>query len=649
MAIELLRRCVDPVPLNPPMHVNMNAPQRQAHRFLLLLVALLALPLTAAAQTSADCLGCHGEPSLSTTRKGKSVSLYVDGRKFTSSAHGSLDCVACHEGFNPAALPHARTIKPVQCQNCHADGEVERYNKSVHGKARDGKPAAACADCHSTHEIRKLSDAPPAERKAFAEEACARCHKDAEAMFRTSAHGAALAGGVAGAPSCIDCHDSHAVLSPSDSSAMTSRRNIAATCLKCHLDDPEVRAKVGPSAAFIASYENSVHARAVKSGSEEAAVCIDCHGSHDLKKGTDPASRVSRKNVAATCGGCHLDVFDQYKTSIHGTALAAGVEGAATCTDCHGEHNILSTKDENSPVAARNVSTQVCSPCHASVKLTQKYGLASDRFQTFSDSYHGLASKAGAVEVANCASCHGIHDIKPSSDSTSRINKANLARTCGKCHPGANENFTKGSVHVIATARSSDDILYLVSTSYIVLIAVIIGGMLFHNLLDFLKKSRNKLAQRRGLLYAHPPGHRLYLRMSFGERIQHGTLLVSFFMLVTTGFALKLPGCLVGGADPRLQPLCVRDPGYRPPRRRPWSWCWPACITSTTCSSSRAANSSCAICCRSPGISRDALGVLRYNLGMSAREAAARPLQLRREDASTGRWCGEPSSWRSPA
>jgi len=299
---------------------------------------------------------------------------------------------------------------------------------------------------------------------------------------------------------------------------------------------------VAPSAAFISSYEKSVHGQAQKHGNDDAATCTDCHGGHEMMKGSNPSSLVARKNVASTCGQCHLDVVAQYKESIHGTAVASGVKESATCTDCHGEHNILSPKDARSPVAARNVSSQVCSPCHGSVKLTQKYGLASDRFQSFADSYHGLAGRAGSVEVANCASCHGVHDIKPSSDSTSRINKANLARTCGTCHPGANEKFANGLVHVIATdAKGEDQILYLVSSGYIILIVVLIGGMFLHNLLDFIRKSRKQLMYRRGLIPRPPVPHRLYLRMSLSERIQHGLLLTSFITLVLTGFALRFP------------------------------------------------------------------------------------------------------------
>jgi len=496
---------------------------------------------SAQAQSDATCLSCHGESSLSMEKKGKMVSLFVDANAFKKSAHADLGCVSCHEGFSADQLPHAKRIQPVKCLTCHNDEQFSRFSQSVHGAVRkDGRAIATCSDCHSTHGIQKVTEKESADRKTFAEKMCSRCHGDVAAKFMQSDHGKALAASVKGAPTCIDCHGEHEVAPPLSDRAQTSRKREAAMCLSCHLDNPDVRNKVGPSAGFISSYENSVHAKAMKDGNEAAATCSDCHGSHEMRKGSNPSSRVSKKNVAATCGQCHGDIMEQYRSSIHGEALAGGIDASATCTDCHGEHNILSPNDPRSPVAPRNVAAQVCSPCHASVKLTEKFGLASNRFKSFEDSYHGLAGRAGDVEVANCASCHGIHDIKPSSDPTSRINKQNLVKTCGTCHPGANENFTKGAVHVIATARQ-DDLLYYVSSGYILLIVVLIGGMFVHNLLDFLRKSKRQLLYRRGILQRDPVAHRLYLRMSLNERIQHGALLISFFTLVLTGFALKFP------------------------------------------------------------------------------------------------------------
>jgi len=504
-----------------------------------IVVAMMALTvLSSIGQTKGECLTCHAERSLTMEKKGKTISLFVDASAYETSAHAALACVACHEQFKPDRIPHARRLAPAACTACHAKEKFVHYERSVHGMAKGTKPAVACTDCHSKHAIQHIAEKGVEQKKLFAEQICAKCHSAIAATYRASDHGLALHAGVRGAPTCIDCHGEHNVVSPTTEGAQTSRKNEASMCLHCHLDDPEVRTRVGPSAGFISSYEKSVHARAVQQGNEAAATCTDCHGSHEMKKGAHPDSKVSQHHIAATCGQCHGDIREQYERSIHGKALERGVIASATCTDCHGEHNILSPHDPRSPVAPKNVSAQVCSPCHASVKLTEKYGLASDRFKSFADSYHGLASRAGAVEVANCASCHGVHDIQPSSDPTSRIHPANLAATCGLCHPGANENFTKGKVHVIATA-SDDTILYYIAMAYIALIVVTIGGMVIHNVLDFIKKAKRELMYRRGVLPRPHHELRLYMRMTLDERIQHGILAFSFMLLVVTGFALR--------------------------------------------------------------------------------------------------------------
>jgi formate dehydrogenase gamma subunit len=310
--------------------------------------------------------------------------------------------------------------------------------------------------------------------------------------------------------------------------------------MSCHLDDPAVRARISPTAGFIAAYESSVHGAALHEGNAKAANCVSCHGSHDMRKGSDPASLVHRANVPATCAKCHGAIEEEFRHSVHGVALSKGNADSPACTTCHGEHTILAPSDPRSRVAAANVSSQVCSPCHTSVLLTAKYGLRSDRFQTFTDSYHGLAIRGGSVEVANCASCHGAHNIRASSDSTSTVHKANLAVTCGRCHPGANERFAVGSVHVALTPQR-EPVLYWVATAYIILIVVLVGGMAAHNILDFVRKARRRILVRRGVIIEEPVGHALYLRMTVSERLQHAALLVSFVVLVTTGFALKFP------------------------------------------------------------------------------------------------------------
>ncbi len=128
--------------------------------------------------------------------------------------------------------------------------------------------------------------------------------------------------------------------------------------------------------------------------------------------------------------------------------IARGNALAPTCTDCHGIHSIKAHTNPNSPVAEQNVSRDICARCHEGVRLSQEFGVPGNRVTTYFDSYHGLAAEGGSVVAANCSSCHGVHDILPSSDPRSTINPANLDATCGKCHKGVTQKFTRTPVHL---------------------------------------------------------------------------------------------------------------------------------------------------------------------------------------------------------
>ncbi|HUL44544.1 MAG TPA: cytochrome b/b6 domain-containing protein [Bacteroidota bacterium] len=518
---------------------------KTSHRFVVigLLCVLLVLPVEVViAQSRADCLACHSDLSLTMEKEGKTVSIGVDEKILNSSPHKNLACIACHTGFDPGNIPHKQTITPVNCITCHSDAPFKHpfHPQLAEAYTSHQAPDVSCKDCHGTHDI----VSPKVEGSKFSAarvvESCGECHGDVKEDYQKSSHGMAIAAKVNGAPNCLTCHRNPIVPTGTSQDTVALKLAQEKLCLSCHLDNPDVRARMAPSAGFIAAYENSVHGKALSGGNPRAANCIDCHGSHQMMKGVEPASLVNRANIPNTCGKCHSDIAEQYRQSVHGVAVAKGVKDAPVCTDCHGEHNILKHGDPRSPVAAANVSSQVCSPCHSSVRLSSKYGIAGDRSQTFADSYHGLAIRGGAVEVANCASCHSAHNIKPSSDPTSTVNKANLAVTCGKCHPGANAKFAVGAVHV-AMASKEDPTLYWISTMYIILIVSVIGGMVIHNLLDFIRKSRRKLMIRRGLVMEEHLGHTLYVRMTISERLQHGALLISFFLLVLTGFMLRYP------------------------------------------------------------------------------------------------------------
>ena len=498
---------------------------------------------SALAQTRADCLTCHSDSTLTKEGPGKkTISLFTDEAILNKSTHAKLACVACHVGFNPDDLPHKATIEPVACLRCHAAAVSKHpfHRELAQAISSHQQPSVACTDCHGTHEVDSPRTAGSKFSAGHLTASCGSCHEREAEHFPASAHGKALAAGVKGAPNCLTCHRGAIAFVAGTADSLSIKRAQEQLCLSCHLNNPDVRARTSPTAGFISAYDNSVHGAALRKGNAKAANCVSCHGSHDMKKGTDPGSFVSRANIPATCAQCHADIAKTFGQSVHGVAVQKGNSDAPVCTTCHGEHTILGPSDPRSRVAAKNVSAQVCSPCHTSVLLSGKYGLKSDRFRTFTDSYHGLAIRGGSIAAANCASCHSAHDIKPSSDPTSSVNKANLAVTCGRCHPGANERFAIGSVHISLSAQK-EPLLYWVATAYIILIVLVVGGMFLHNALDFIKKSKRQLMVRRGLAEEEHVGHALYLRMSLGERLQHGTLLVSFVTLVITGFALKFP------------------------------------------------------------------------------------------------------------
>jgi cytochrome b subunit of formate dehydrogenase len=488
------------------------------------------------------CIECHTGGNLdSAAVRGRKVKLDIDRSVLQASAHAKLACVQCHAGINPEEQPHRARATPVDCSRCHMNADSVHVFHAKTTFAKSASAVGSCQGCHGAHDVPATGAATTAAGSRALDRACARCHEQEVAHFENSAHGRAAARGERAAPTCISCH--RLAITAARTGARDAKLKLAQEqlCLHCHLDDPTVRARVGPQTGFIRAYETSIHGQELRKGNPKAATCVDCHGSHEMARGFDPTAKTEKFHIPDTCGRCHDKIAAIYRTSVHGKAVAKGNPDTPVCTDCHGEHTIKKADAPGSPVAPENVSTEVCSPCHSSVRLATKYGIKSDRFQTYSDSFHGLAIRGGQVSAANCASCHGSHDILPSSDPRSRIYPARLAVTCGKCHSGATAAFARGKVHLEVT-REKEPLLYWIGLIYTILIVGVVGGMFLHNAVDFFRKASHKLRVRRGLVAAHEPESRaLYVRMTGSERAQHATLLLSFTVLVITGFMLRYP------------------------------------------------------------------------------------------------------------
>ena len=494
----------------------------------------------APAVQNSECLECH-EAEFRPRKKGQAPEwIGVRPEVFAQSVHGKLNCVDCHVTVTDAQ--HPAKLPPAQCAPCH---EKAPARHPFHPRlALNPMPAGrdtSCAECHGSHDMVAVKSAKFAFGDGTETEACGRCHEPERRDYAASAHADGVRGNQRIAPDCLACHRERLASRGPDRSPVELKLAQEKLCESCHVNQPEVAGRSLLGAKFVASFDRSVHGAALAAGEAEAATCIDCHGAHAMNRAAVSGARVGRLAITATCARCHGKQADQYSTSVHAVALAKGNLDSAGCTSCHGEHDIKRHTDPTAPVHKTNLARQVCAECHSSVRLTKKYGLASDTFKTFADSYHGLAVRGGAVEVVNCASCHGVHAIKAQSDPTSSINRANLVHTCGECHPGANTRFAVGAVHSSESQKEASPVLYWIANIYVVLIVVVVGGMGLHNLLDFFKKTRRKLAIQKGELQEQHVAHRLYLRMSAHERCQHGVLVLSFVALVVTGFMLRYP------------------------------------------------------------------------------------------------------------
>jgi formate dehydrogenase gamma subunit len=397
-----------------------------------------------------------------------------------------------------------------ECLSCHDTVDAKKFAASVHDPVD-------CTGCHA--DITEVPHQTPLKKVD-----CASCHPDAVEAWNNSLHAKAVRSGEARGARCTDCHGSpHEI-------RHLEHAQIPQICSTCHAKK-FVMQKAGLSTQPAISYQESVHGRAIARGSTRAAVCTDCHDHHNVLPANNPQSGIFKFNVGRTCGQCHVAIAGQYHDSVHGKALTRGNWSAPVCTDCHGIHTISKAADGVSGPRSS------CARCHEGVRLTKEFGVAGTRVSSYRSSYHGLARRLGSTTAADCASCHGAHDILPSSDPRSAVNPANLARTCGKCHKGAQENFTHGRIHLADgdTTDASSTLNTWIRRIYIVLIALTIGFMALHNILIWWRKAQ---AARRA-------SGRTVVRMNLNQRVQHFIMVISFTVLVLSGFALAWPESLL--------------------------------------------------------------------------------------------------------
>lgn len=291
---------------------------------------------------------------------------------------------------------------------------------------------------------------------------------------------------------------------------------IAGDCLDCHGHDAGRPGEPEAEAAAVGRVDGRGFARSPHG----VLTCVACHLWAEIQPHPDVQMEVLE------CRGCHET--GEFEESVHGRLLP----GETACLRCHDPHGLA-------PIHALSARDRVemCTGCHADEVLMKAHGIGPEWVRGYRRSFHGRAIRMGDERVADCISCHTAHGVRSSQDPRSTTHESNLLRTCSAidCHPAATAAFVKGSSHGVY-AGWKKTLIRAVRWFYIVVILVLVGPMLLHNLLDLRARLRERSSES-----GRPEGEETMVRWTGGERVQHGLLVLSFVILAVTGFTLKIP------------------------------------------------------------------------------------------------------------
>lgn len=457
-----------------------------------------------------SCAGCHGE---------------ADPPKFVGTSH----CLTCHKPEDlveatkdvKEANPHNSHYGPeLDCDLCHhAHKPSENFCNQCHEfnfvipspmirPAKKEAPAQQAA----TKEAKSGAGVPAEKKTDEALSNCKTCHSDAE-------YGEKFGSSVHGILACTTCHTG---IDDVAAHMKREKKPELTACASCHRD-------------IALPYENDVHA--LKAGK----TCLDCHGDAHVRKKEDGGTKTA---IINRCTACHEK--ERYERNGHGNAVLKGNEDAASCADCHGLHGIAFYDRETKAgrVQERESYTAACSACHGDEALTKRNNLSVTAARLYHDTYHGKVLDIGFPErVAGCADCHNGHNILPASDPLSTIHESDLMKDCAQCHSGFHARFVKFQAHPDHDDRDRYPVLYWANVFMICLLFCVFLFFWVHTILWWRRAYWKKWRHRGEESLEEAPCTEemtVYVqRFSWRDRIMHILLMVSFFMLVMSGFPLK--------------------------------------------------------------------------------------------------------------
>ena len=362
-----------------------------ASLFIVARSALAQPPVPHSLEGREACLSCHQEGL------GGAPAVPEDHEDRTDAT-----CTVCHsladEGpTQPPAMPHA-LVGRSDCLFCHQDGVG---GATIIPEDHDGRTNEQCGTCHQPEAAPEASPAP------------------------------------SGPPSPTPLPIPTAIIHP------TAEEN---TCATCHTDLDDAQALI------VSEWEDSIHAT-------RDVGCADCHGgdpgAEKINDSMSPAEGYvgapNKVTIPGLCASCHADPvlmrqydlptdqFAKYQESVHGRALYEnGDLNVATCVDCHGSHDTLEVNDPGADVYATNVP-DMCGTCHTDLDLMAPYGIATNQYDLYKDSVHGIALLQNQdLRAPNCATCHGTHGAAPPGF-------IEVANVCGSCHSATQDYYVRSA------------------------------------------------------------------------------------------------------------------------------------------------------------------------------------------------------------
>lgn len=338
----------------------------------------------------------------------------------SNAAPATDKCFECHSSLGDTPSKEFRVdihhLKGIPCAGCHggnasSDDMDTAMSKDAGflGVPKGDEISARCASCHAdSSKMRAFGSSLPTNQYA---------------NLRESVHGKEAVSGRGSIAQCTTCHHAHGILSVNDPRSPVNHANVVALCASCHSNANFIR-EYNPSLPIdqLDKYKTSIHGIRYAKGDAKVAVCISCHGSHDIFSSKDVRSKVYPTNVPGTCRTCHgnaeymkeygipTNQYEEYASSVHGVALLQKNDiSAPACNGCHGNHGAT-------PPGVESISA-VCGTCHAL------------NAELFSKSPHKKAFDAAGIP--ECQICHGNHGIAAPTDA---MLGTDSAAVCSQCH-----------------------------------------------------------------------------------------------------------------------------------------------------------------------------------------------------------------------